>query len=521
MKVLLLSGLSALVLAGCDNFQHLKDVSRNQVPQFKVDHTEVTPGSAATNPSAQGTQPTAPQAGDKALPGAPSIEAKPALPDGSKPAEAKPSENSAVPELKVERDTTPLPKPGTGPAVIIPVSVVPAQGAKTPNAETVTTPAPVQSPVATQTPAPTKPEAEKKTGGEVEQKTAAKVEQKAAEAKTDESKPLKESTLDITEFENLKGVLHKFFVETSGPESVRPLLPANMDHTDVKPEAKGNIDGFALRVLNKDKSIAEVKDLKISLKTVTTKTVKDYQISAVCAGGKCEILIIIFSKYDDKKKLVENYPSFLKLVNGQYVHVTYKKSDEYAADRNAIKSPNKIKLVPQLAVSDMLVTFLNSAGAKLIETIKKRLEANPTLVYSDKLIGHSTMKTKNFIPQFAREDGKLMISAKLEFTTPKSPIEFKGEVKAEGPSDTIQTKAGLLMTVVPLVKDQFYLVLLDQQKYSSKIVNVNSAFQALVCSVVEVEKTIFSECTPLVASIIFSEAGVVEASFKEKLKEGK
>lgn len=509
MKVLLLSGLSALVLVGCDNFQHLKDVSRNQVPQFKVDHTEVTPGSAATNPSAQGTQPTAPQAGDKALPGAPSIEAKPALPDGSKPIEAKLNEQPAAPGLNVERDPTPLPKPGTGQAIVIPASVVPAPGAKTPNAETstATTPTPVQTQEAAQTPAPAKPEAQKK--------------EEAVQAKTEDLKSDKESTLDITEYMNLVGVLTKSFGENANTETAKPLLPSNFERTDIRTDVKGNVEGLALRVLNKDKTIAEVKDLKISLKTVTAKTVKDYEISAACVGGKCEILFTTFSKYDDKKKLIENYPAILKLVNGQYVHAKFKKADEYAADRNAIESPNKIKLVPQLAVSDLLVTFLNSAGAKLIETIKKRLEANPTLVYSDKLIGHSSMKTKNFIPQFAREDGKLMISAKLEFTTPKSPIEFKGEVKAEGPSDTIQTKAGLLMTVVPLVKDQFYLVLLDQQKYSSKIVNVNSAFQTLVCSVVEVEKTIFSECTPLVASIIFGEAGVVEASAKEKIKEGK
>ncbi len=491
MKVLLLSVTSALLLTGCDNFVHLKEVTKNQVPQFKVDHKE-------------------------ALPGVPSIETKPAIPDGSKPAEAKPSGTTAAAGPNFEQDPTPLPKPGTGEAAVIPVAVVPAQGAETPNAGAATTPAPVQTPpqapvqtpVANQTPAPTKPEAEKKDDGKVEQKT-------------DASKTDKESTLDITEYTNLLGVLTKFFIETSGPESVKPLLPSNIDRADVRTEIKGNIDGFTLRVLNKDKTIADVKDLKISLKTVTTKTIKDYEISAACAGGKCEILFITFSKYDDKKKLIENYPAILKLVNNQYVHATFKKSDEYAVDRNAIQSPNKIKLVPQLAVSDMLVTFLNTAGAKLVETIKKRLEANPTLVYSDKLIGHASIKTKNFIPQFSREDGKLMISAKLEYTTPKSPIEFKGEVKDEGPPETIQTKAGLLMTVVPLIKDQFYLVLLDQQKYSSKIVNVNSAFQTLVCSFVEVEKTIFSECTPLVASVIFGEAGVVEASSKEKIKEGK
>ncbi len=487
MKVLLLSVTSALLLTGCDNFVHLKEVSKNQVPQFKVDHKEVSQG-------------------------APSIETKPAIPDGSKPEKAKPSGTTPTAELNVEQDPTPLPKPGTDQAVAIPASVVPAQDAKTPTAEVATVPAAVQpavqTPAANQTPAPTKPEAEKKDDGKVEQNT-------------DTSKSDKESTLDITEYTNLLGILNKFFIETSGPESVRPLLPSNIDRADIRTEIKGNIEGFALQVLNKDKTIAEVKDLKISIKAVTTKTFKDYELSAACAGGKCEILFITFSKYDDKKKLLENYPTILKLVNNQYVHATFKKADEYAVDRNAIQSPKKIKLVPQLAVSEMLINFLSSSSAKLIENTKNRLEAAPTMVYSDKLIGHATMKTKNFNPQFVRENGKLMISAKLEFTTPKAPIEFKGEVKAEGPSETIQTKAGLLMTVVPAVKDQIYLVVLDQQKYSSKIVNVNSAFQTLACSVIEVEKTIFSECIPLTASVIFGEAGVVEASSKEKIKEGK
>lgn len=509
MKVLLVSSLSVFLLAGCDNFQLLKPLSSNQTLDIN-------------NKTQKNTFDNKPQAGDQNTSHAPAIRTGPVeVPAAGESTSTQPADQSNEPLIippRASTSTTTTTKTAT--AANATNDKDKSQQASTDVADT--------APATTQATGKNsdKNSDSKKSNNEGTQTNTAKAAA-AATGSTQEkpaasSIPAASSTdgtnvISVVEHLNIAAVLNKTFA-SNYMSMTKPVLPANTQEADFKTKFTGSIDKFTYSVLNKDQMLVEFKDVTISVNGQLPFTQEGYELAAVCVGAKCDILFVTISKFDEKRKVLENYPVFLKLVQGEYQRAVFKKKEEYEADRNAVSNQNSIKLVPQLAVTQKLHKHMEAHGGQLVELLREQLKTHPALVYSNHVIGHPSMNTKKFIPRFSREEGKLMVTAQLEYFSPKTPLLFKGEVKADTVSGPISSPTGLSMYIFPQVKNEIYLLLMQQSQYKSKIANVEDAVQAVICSVLEEANNQFSDCMTLDASIVFGEDKVVEGSSQEKIK---
>lgn len=361
---------------------------------------------------------------------------------------------------------------------------------------------------------------EKKKNESADQATAPAADAKPATPVAEEkpATPPSPNLMTIVEYINLQTVLQATFGEKAMPIVIKPAIPAGVDKADLKVDFSGTFEKFSYKLSNKETVIAEFKDIKVKLNDFNSYTAKDYEMVAVCSGAKCDMMFVSVIKFDDQRQIIENYPMILKLVEGKYATAAFKTSAEYSADRNTLPDPRKIPLVPQIAISQKLQLYLDTNGSKLIEAIKKQMANDETLAYSDNVLAQPAMVKEKFRPEFSRENGKLTVSAQVQYTGPRKPIDFKTAVSNEPAGVVVQSDIGLSMSVVPRVKDEVYALIMTQQKYTSKIAKVNKAEQVLVCAVIEQEKNQFTECMVVPASVVFSEEGVVEGNSKEKIK---
>ncbi len=469
MKFLFISGLSALFLTGCDNFQLLKPQSTKNFQELKLNQSDAIP-EVTLKPSQDENKPPA------------NTEVTPIDINSNSATDLDNFTEDVT--VKIEDDTQ-----------------------KSNTSEKTTQILDGSQPAQQTTVVKAQPQADK-----------AVPLQSSSQSKQPPVKP--EHLMNVVEYMNLSSVLSRFLGEDKKGAATQALLPAKLEKSDVKIQYAGTIKKFSYRVLSKDQIVAEIHDFNIAADRLNLVKSNGFNTLALCSGARCEILFISIFKTNEENKIVENYPSILKLIKDEYVNAAFKTGQQYSEDRNALPDANNFKLVPQLAVGRQLDEHLNAFGSQLVSQIKDKLNENESLAYSDQVIGHKSMKADQFKPLFYRQSGQLIIDAQLEFNSPKKPLVFKGEVKSETPSEIIKTDVGLSMSIFPRVKDQIYLVLMKQDKYSSKIDQVNQAIQILICSVMEEESTIFSACTTIPSAHVFQEKDVIEGSAQKQIKEG-
>ncbi len=502
MKVVLLSTLSLFLLTGCDNFQ-LMQQNKNKL----------------LNTLDQGNQ------------GTPTIPVKnmPAIPDETK--ETPPAKNPPV--VAPAPATSPTPAPAPAPAPEAAPAPVPAATTPTENPPVVM---PIPAPPEKETPAvaatPTTPETPEKKAEDKKststEKTAEKSADKPAAAKS-EAAPIAEAAqtayganaVTLTEYINYQNTLSHFLTAEKKSAAGTRVFPEGTQAGDVKLSFSGTVQDFNISIMNKDKLTVEFKSLNIDLSGLYSSKSGDYRLNAVCIGAKCDLLFIQIVKAD-ADKIVENYPTVLKLVNGKYEIATFKKPAEYATENNALKASGKtIKFVPQLQVAKNLNEHVGAYGDKIVTALQAEVAQSETLAYSDLVLGARHLRTESLKPRITRENGKLVLNAQLEYTGPKKPIVFKGEISADSVSAPILTGTEMSLQVKAIVKGQIFALNFVNVNFKSQIPNVTAGFQTLLCSLLEEENNQFTFCTPIEAKSVFNDENVIEGNMKQKVRAAK
>lgn len=474
MKLFLTSSLSVFLLAGCNNFE-LKEVKTPATKKdqgFKIETKD-----------------------DKA----PEPQTQPSIDSAAKPAQG---DNSPAPAIS-QQQATPAPQPAAP-------ATPPAVAAPAPQAE-------INSPVVTGTAAPKPAPPASKPPAPA---PAAPAAPPAAAAPAKPAPPADAANIiSFTEFMNLQNLFAMYVGKEAIQIFIKPVIAAGIQPTDIKSEISSTLDKLNYRLLNKDKSIAEFKDVKIDINDFNSSSQSGYEMLSFCVGAKCNLLFVTIVKIE-QDQIKENYPYYFKLVNGKYVEAAFKKVEDYQAEHKATTDQKKdIKLVPQVMVRAKLNQYLSAQEEKIISVLKEKLKADATSVYSDLVLARDGFKPDSFRPRFSVENEKLTISAQLESTGAAKAISFKGEIQDELTS--INSEAGLLLTVETGKKNEFYILNLTQEKYVSKIANIDKALQTVVCSIAEDEKILFTSCLPVPAEKVFKEAQVIEGSATEKIKADK
>jgi hypothetical protein len=486
MKAILTSSLTLLCLTACNNVKSHEPQGHTQKPAFKST-THQTIETKNNSPTPAQTPTPAPAS---------------AQPVTNTPANTVDNSNQTATVAIPERNTGPL-APTVNDDVVFP-SIMDVSQKQQKEENT----APINRPANT---------------GTVE---APKTETQVTEKKLAPSSDPTTNVLNVSEQENIRDLIKANFV--SGDENDRIAiqvvnLTSNINAQDVKTEISGNVSSFNLKVSNKGTFISEVKNFKIDPNGINYYDASNgYRFMTICSGPGCEVLLASFIKFNDSQ-LLENYPSFIKLVKGSYVRAQFKQN----YDDERTQYPDGARMQPQLRIFKLLAESVSQFGEAISKQFQEQVAEDAALAYSDHLIYDSRLtRGAYFEPKFSKVNGKLLVSAQLIHRNPDKPgffhdlakpdTIFKGEVKSEGTSDKIQADKNYSMVVSSLAKDKTYLVTLEQSEFKSDIKDVAKATQAFICQLYE-EKGLFSKCAPIMTSQVFQD-NVSEVSVKGSIK---
>lgn len=489
MKVILLSTLSLFLLTGCDNFQ-LMQQGKNKLLNTLDQGNQGTPNHNI--PIKTPDETTAPPAEEKP----PVVSPAPAPSVAPAPAAAAPAPAAEEPAAKPDTQTPPVAMP------------IPAPPEK---------PAEKETPAATTPTTPVKVEEKKPTTAAAE-KPSEKPAEKSADKPAAETPAHGANVVTLSEYINYQNTLSHFLTAEKKSAAGLRVFPEGIQAGDVKMSFSGTAQDFNISISTKDKLTVEFKNLNIDLSGLYSSRSGDYRLNGICIGAKCDLLFIQIVK-TDADKIVENYPTVLKLVNGQYEIATFKKPAEYATENNALKASGKtIKFVPQLQVAKNLNEHVGAYGDKIVAALQAEVAQSETLAYSDLVLGARHLRMESLKPRITRENGKLVLNAQLEYTGPKKPVVFKGEISADSTSKPILTGTEMSVQVKAIVKGQIFALNFVNVNFKSQIPNVTAGFQTLLCSLLEEENNQFTFCTPIEAKSVFNDDSVIEGNAKQKVR---
>jgi hypothetical protein len=497
MKILLVSSLGILLLSGCDNFRRIEPLPIKPVAPLAAENTQSEP--------------------------APNMEGSVSTQNGTvtqKQTKPKIATETALETVNYSATPNPLPPPAPVPPLAKAAELTPTPAQKNADETKATSTAEAKK---TQL-ISKKPEEKSNTevtGTGTPEKKDEKENKKADSSKKSEAvageKLGNSEVLSVTDIINLNSVARMYLTKEIFDTVKVAIAPKTMNAKEVSASISGNFEKFSFSLGYQNNTLAEFKDLSLDLTKANIYKSNDFEGTFVCIGGNCEILFVTVTKLDDKSNIVENYPNVLKLVNGNYVKAVFKSEKEYIADRSQLTEESQIKFAPQIEVFKKLEEHLNATMTELGNQFKAQLDKRPNAVYTDSIITGKDVKEGSFDPIIKRQDGKLTISAQIEYNTDQKTNTFAGNISTSPPGELIKTESGLTMVVIPRVKDQVFLVILEQAPYKSKLAGINTGVQAAICYLLEAEHP-FTGCAILSTATIFQENGVVEASTKDKIR---
>jgi hypothetical protein len=331
------------------------------------------------------------------------------------------------------------------------------------------------------------------------------------------SKRLDRTTVELTFEETLN--LYQLAGSALGqnlPLLFSPQLPLGLKTTDFAFQLQGNYDKAELTIEVGSEPLIVIPDIKMELGKPSQNEVKiagkDFMQFGICIGPECEVLSL--ATYQAKeKKLLLNYPTLFKKVDGKYKPARRINDKEFEAQYKQLEKDalDPEKMPPQLKVRALFEKNVKELESKILESIRQ-ITKNDKVIYSARLFANILAGSCD--PEFKVEETKVNFENTCDFLTfthggKRNAENFKGQVAGDESlfksSAGMQVKVKAIKSATDLVKGfGFYEVEYRQPKHQTPMSESPiEAQQNRLCQVLVVKNQTYTHCEFVASERVF------------------
>lgn len=493
VKMLVFSISFVFLFSGCTKQNHAPSDRANRSRANKINSTQATQSSAPPSPTTQSQAPT--------------ITAGANTETTSTPAK-KPNTDSAA----TSGSATSL--PGTD------LGSIATDSANSENTNSTTT-STTDQPAATSKTAPSAANSASQTPDDDDISTAetsnVQNEKAAADLEASEANRNKtgsnadgQLTLTLEETKNLELIMKSELSEKAMNLVTEPMAPKNIDSRDLSVETKGTFEKLTFTVKNKQQTVAELKDLKLSLSGLTKIKTAQSRFLGICVGAKCEVAFVSLYKVENKA-VIENYPAILKWTENGYMPAQKLNAQQiqeqtdargYTSTANLTEEEKIAKAPPQLRVRYLLDMNTDKHFSNLAKKLESRMKKDNS-IYSGRFFAN--VKAGSFDWKLKKQSEGLNLNLKIEFTESekRAALDFNGLIKDKGAR--LQDKSGITLDVYHVIPNEFYVMVFENDNFKSQVPDSKKAIQAYLCQVLVDGNESYSECDPMPSAYVLGE----------------
>ncbi|MFN8847242.1 MAG: hypothetical protein ACK5V3_02080 [Bdellovibrionales bacterium] len=286
-----------------------------------------------------------------------------------------------------------------------------------------------------------------------------------------------------------------------------PQLPMGLKIEDYGFELKGSYDKAELTIELGSQPLILIPNIKLELEKPLQSQIKiagqDFSQFGLCVGSECEVLSL--ATYQAKeRKLVANYPSLFKKVEGQYKPARPMNNKDFQAQYEKLEKEalDPEKMPPQLKVRALFEKNASELESKILQNIRQ-ITKNDKVIYSARLFAN--LLSGSCDPEFKVDSTNINFDntcAFINFTHggKRNSEIFKGPISGE---ETIlkspagmQVKVKVIKSATDLVKGYgFYELEYRQPQHQTPISDsLIEAQQNRLCQVLVAKGQTYTHC---------------------------